>query len=100
MVHGSWLKDGWGPGAAPTPTYPPLSPPAAAPDPELRTIAEDGYQAATAAVPDAGAPFFAVLGLVPGRLDLKMGIRTVVLVNVYSCTAVYTMVYTRVYSCT
>ena len=53
-------------------------PPAAAPDPELRTTVGDGYQAATAAVPGAGAPFFAVLGLVPGRLDLKMERRTVI----------------------
>ena len=52
-------------------------PPAAAPDPELRTIVGDGNQAATAAVPGAGAPFFAVLGLVPGRYILKMGGRTV-----------------------
>ena len=53
------------------------APPAAAPDPELRTIPGDGVLAATAAVPGAGAPFFAVLGLVPGRLASKMGLRTV-----------------------
>ena len=68
MADGMALDGGWPP------------PPAAAPDPELRTIVGDGYQAATAAVPGAGAPFFAVLGLVPGRLALKMGGRTVDLV--------------------
>ena len=57
MADGMALDGGWPP------------PPAAAPDPELRTIVGDGYQAATAAVPGAGAPFFAVLGLVPGRWD-------------------------------
>ena len=66
MADGMVLDAGWPP------------PPAAAPDPELRTIVGDGYQAATAAVPGAGAPFFAVLGLVPGRWVLKMGERTVV----------------------
>jgi len=65
MADGMALDGGWPP------------PPAAAPDPELRTIVGDGNQAATAAVPGAGAPFFAVLGLVPGRSILKMGTRTV-----------------------
>ena len=86
---GCWLEIAYDPASQPASSSPPGNglppqldggwppPPAAAPDPELRTIVGDGYQAATAAVPGAGAPFFAVLGLVPGRLDLKMERRTV-----------------------
>ena len=73
MADGMALDGGWPP------------PPAAAPDPELRTIVGDGYQAATAAVPGAGAPFFAVLGLVPGRFILKMGERTVRVLYCSTC---------------
>ena len=76
MADGMALDAGWPP------------PPAAAPDPELRTIVGDGNQAATAAVPGAGAPFFAVLGLVPGRCVLKMEIRTVPYQYSSSTTAV------------
>ena len=63
MADGMALDGGWPP------------PPAAAPDPELRTIVGDGNQAATAAVPGAGAPFFAVLGLVPGLFLIQICIK-------------------------
>ena len=91
---GCWLEIAYDPASQPASSSPPGNglppqldggwppPPAAAPDPELRTIVGDGYQAATAAVPDAGAPFFAVLGLVPGRYILKMEQRTVHVITV------------------
>ena len=87
---GCWLEIAYDPASQPASSSPPGNglppqldggwppPPAAAPDPELRTIVGDGNQAATAAVPGARAPFFAVLGLVPGRCILKMEQRTVV----------------------
>ena len=87
-----WLGLAYDPANQPAPPHPGMAspqldggwphPPAAAPDPELRTIPGDGNQAASAAVPGAGASFFAVLGLIPGRLAAKMGERTVHYSNV------------------